>query len=1011
MVEGGGEARFVYPQPLLDTIHPMADFFQNGRVTTFHNLGNRPLDGLEYELHEFRKQRPMGLVLPSLFSELEGPALNHIVEELTHVDYLDEIVIGLDRADEDQYRHALDYFGRLPQRHRVLWNDGPRLRAIDAMLQEQDLAPMEPGKGRNVWYCFGYTLASNRAKAVALHDCDITTYSRDMLARLIYPVANPRFSYRFCKGYYARIADNKLNGRVCRLLVSPLIRSLQKVCGPSEFLEYLDSFRYPLAGEFSLSADVLNDIRIPSDWGLEMGVISEIWRNFSSQRICQVDIADVYDHKHQDLSPEDASKGLSKMSVDITKSLYRKLATQGEVLGKSFFRTLKAAYYRAALDLIESYHNDAVMNGLKYDRHAEEAAVEAFAQNIMTAGKTFMEAPMDKPFMPSWERVRSAIPDILDRLLVAVDEDMREYGAQAIELSPSTVVRQRTCGHLAQIYPDADIEALGKEAMEIMRLKRADLQLVTPASRWDQRDITCITYGDSITKSGEPSLLTLRRFLQSHLGGALSSVHVLPFSPYSSDDGFSVIDYHALRKELGEWGDLQRLAQDYKVMGDVVLNHCSAESEWFQQFLEGKEPGKDYFISADPDGDWSNVVRPRSSPLLTKFKTVDGEKHVWCTFSADQVDLNFANPKVLMECLRIIRYYLDQGVKWFRLDAVGFLWKEEGTSCMHLPQTHEIIRLLRLLIEHASHDTVVITETNVPNHENISYFGNGNEAHLIYNFSLPPLLLNTLISGSSQHLRNWLTTMPPAQFGRAYFNFIASHDGIGLRPTEGLLSEQERDQLMETMRKFGGEISMRNGEDGSEKPYEINISLFNALQGTLSGEADDFHIARFLCAHTMVLAMEGIPAFYIHSFLATANDHELREKTGRARSINRHQWTEQELEDQLADPSSIRSRVLTGMREQILIRQRQPAFHPNATQYTLQLEDHLFGVWRQNSQRDQSIFAVSNISNESQEFNLRQLNLIDSESWYELLGGTEIKDYQGTINLEPYQSVWITNRR
>ena len=365
----------------------MADFFQNGRVTTFHNLGNRPLDGLEYELHEFRKEKPMGLVLPSLFSELEGPALDHIVKELTHVDYLDEIVIGLDRADEDQYRHALDYFSRLPQRHRVLWNDGPRLRAIDAMLQEHDLAPMEPGKGRNVWYCFGYTLASGRAKAVALHDCDILTYSRDLLARLIYPVANPRFNYQFCKGFYARIADNKLNGRVCRLLVTPLIRSLSKVCGPSEFLDYLDSFRYPLAGEFSLSADVLNDIRIPSDWGLEMGVISEIWRNYSSQRICQVDIAEVYDHKHQDLSPEDASKGLSKMSVDITKSLYRKLATQGEVLGKSFFRTLKASYYRTALDMVESYHNDAVMNGLKYDRHAEEASSRSLCSEYHVGGQ------------------------------------------------------------------------------------------------------------------------------------------------------------------------------------------------------------------------------------------------------------------------------------------------------------------------------------------------------------------------------------------------------------------------------------------------------------------------------------------------------------------------------------------------------------------------------------------------------------------------------------------------
>jgi len=329
---------------------------------------------------------------------------------------------------------------------------------------------------------------------------------------------------------------------------------------------------------------------------------------------------------------------------------------------------------------------------------------------------------------------------------------------------------------------------------------------------------------------------------------------------------------------------------------------------------------------------------------------------------------------------------------------------------MHLPQTHEIIRFLRLLIEHASPDAVVITETNVPNHENISYFGNGNEAHLIYNFSLPPLLLNTLISGSSRHLRRWLTTMPPAQYGRAYFNFIASHDGIGMRPTEGLLSDEERDQLMDTMRRFGGEISMRRGVDGTEKPYEINISLFDAMQGTISGEVDEFRVQRFLCAHTIVLAMEGIPAFYIHSFLATPNDQELRRKTGRARSINRHQWSEQELEAQLADPSSLQSRVLAAMREQILIRQRQPAFHPNATQYTLQLEDHFFGVWRQNHRRDQSIFAVSNISTAPQELNLSQLNLIESDGWYDLLSGAEIKERNGSITLEPYHSVWITNR-
>jgi glucosyl-3-phosphoglycerate synthase len=366
-----------------------------------------------------------------LFSELEGEALPQIVEQLKEVPYLAEIVIGLDRADKAQYRQALAFFGRLPQRHRVLWNEGPRLQALDAELQAQDLAPRELGKGRNVWYCMGYTLASGRAESVALHDCDITTYDRGLLARLIYPVANPQFNYEFCKGYYARVADGKINGRVSRLLVTPLLRALKKTLGDMEYLDYMDSFRYPLAGEFSFRRDVLTDIRIPSDWGLEIGVLSEVYRNYANNRLCQADIADVYDHKHQDMSVDDDSQGLSKMSVDIAKALFRKLATRGVTFNSETFRSLKATYYRIALDFVETYHNDAVMNGLSLDIHSEEMAVEMFAQNIMTAGEAFLVNPMERPFIPSWSRVVSAIPDILERLLDAVEQDNIEYGARA----------------------------------------------------------------------------------------------------------------------------------------------------------------------------------------------------------------------------------------------------------------------------------------------------------------------------------------------------------------------------------------------------------------------------------------------------------------------------------------------------------------------------------------------------------------------------------------------------
>lgn len=405
----------------------MADFYQNGNITTLHNIADRSLEAIEQELKEFGKKRPLGLILPSLFSELEGEALPKIIDHLSQVSYLSEIVIGLDRATLDQYKQALKFFDRLPQHHRVLWNDGPRLKALDAELADLGLAPEEMGKGRNVWYCMGYILSSNKAESVALHDCDILTYDRELLARLIYPVANPQFNYEFCKGFYARIADGKINGRVSRLLVTPLLRALKLVVGNSTYLEYMDSFRYPLAGEFSFRRDVLNDIRIPSDWGLEIGVLSEMHRNYANNRLCQVDIARVYDHKHQNLSLEDQHAGLSKMSIDITKALFRKLATQGETFSNEIFRTIKATYFRIALDFIETYKNDAIMNGLSLDVHKEEQAVEMFAQNIMAAGQQFLEYPMDTPFIPTWNRVASAMPNVFNRLQSAVEEDYAEF--------------------------------------------------------------------------------------------------------------------------------------------------------------------------------------------------------------------------------------------------------------------------------------------------------------------------------------------------------------------------------------------------------------------------------------------------------------------------------------------------------------------------------------------------------------------------------------------------------
>lgn len=408
----------------------MADFHQNGIITTLHNLTSRHLADLESDLVQFSKQRPMGLLLPSLFSELEGDALPNIVQHLKTVPYLSEIVIGLDRADEQQYRQALSFFDELPQHHRVLWNEGPRLQALDAELQTLDLAPKELGKGRNVWYCMGYILASGKAESIALHDCDIVTYNSELLARLIYPVAHPMFNYEFCKGFYSRVSDGKLNGRVNRLLVTPLIRALKTVLGDNDYLNYMDSFRYALAGEFSFRRDVLSDIRIPSDWGLEIGVLSEMHRNYATNRLCQVDIAQIYDHKHQKLSLDDQHAGLSKMSIDISKALFRKLATKGEVFTPEVFRTIKATYFRIALDFVETYRNDAIMNGLNVDIHQEEKSVEMFAKNIMDAGEEFLDKPMDIPFIPSWNRVQSAMPDIFERLYQAVEDDHLEFSSK-----------------------------------------------------------------------------------------------------------------------------------------------------------------------------------------------------------------------------------------------------------------------------------------------------------------------------------------------------------------------------------------------------------------------------------------------------------------------------------------------------------------------------------------------------------------------------------------------------
>lgn len=573
-----------------------------------------------------------------------------------------------------------------------------------------------------------------------------------------------------------------------------------------------------------------------------------------------------------------------------------------------------------------------------------------------------------------------------------------------------TTLHQKLATMLEVVYPAVDTNFLADQLLTTMGLS-ADVP-APPAhqNNWNESDVMVITYADTVQRENEKPLQTLYRFLEDCLKDTVSSVHILPFFPYSSDDGFSVMDYLAVNESHGDWEDIERIAGNYKVMADLVINHISARSRWFENFRKRTDPGKDYFFEARPTDDLSAVVRPRTSPLLNPVQTDDGERYVWCTFSEDQVDLNFANPQVLNEFVGIIRYYLERGVTIFRLDAVAFLWKEVGTPSIHLQQTHELIKILRLLIEHHTPDGIVITETNVPNRENLTYFGNANEAHAIYNFSLPPLLINTLVTGNCRHLKTWLMSMPPAQMGTTYLNFIASHDGVGLRPTDGLLTEEEKQRLINTMESFGGKVSYRRTPDGKDQPYEMNVSLFDAMKGTAEKGADHWQLHRFICAHTIMLALEGIPAFYIHSLLGTGNDHDRVANTGRLRSINRGQWNLETLEAELANPLSHHHKVFTELKRLIAIRRKQSAFHPNATQFTLHLGLKLFGFWRQSMRRDQSIFCIHNITDEVQQVSLGDINLIGTDQWQDLISGLKIDDLSGNLTLKPYQSVWLSNR-
>lgn len=488
------------------------------------------------------------------------------------------------------------------------------------------------------------------------------------------------------------------------------------------------------------------------------------------------------------------------------------------------------------------------------------------------------------------------------------------------------------------------------------------------APSWSEKDQWVITYGDSIIEEGEPPLAVLNDFLQARLGERISGVHVLPFFPWSSDDGFSVIHYREVNPELGDWSHVRELASHYDLMADLVLNHVSRESLWFVDYLSGSLPGRDYFIEVDPDTDVSQVVRPRSSPLLVPISTRRGTRYLWATFSEDQLDLNFENPDVLLEFIGILLFYLEQGTRIVRLDAVAFLWKRLGTPCIHLPETHTVVRLLRAIVDHVAPGTLLITETNVPHQENISYFGLDrlpkgppDEAHMVYQFALPPLLLHTLTRGEASTLQSWLSSLPVLPEHCTYLNFTASHDGIGVRPLEGLLPDHERDALLELMHKFGGFVSMRSNPDGSDTPYEINITWFEAMRGTRRGP-DPWQIARFLCSQAIMLSLQGIPALYIHTLTGTLNDVEGVERSGRLRSINRRRWQRRELDLLLDSPSTPTHDVFNALSRLLEQRRQEPCFHPSAAQRVLDSAPELLAVERGPLHDGRRLLALYNVT-------------------------------------------------
>jgi sucrose phosphorylase len=560
---------------------------------------------------------------------------------------------------------------------------------------------------------------------------------------------------------------------------------------------------------------------------------------------------------------------------------------------------------------------------------------------------------------------------------------------------------------LLVIYSSDDAYPLLRKLIELAETCQAECDHQrSDKPRWSEEDILLITYADSIKSPNDTPLASLQKFSDRYFTEIFSIIHILPFFPSSSDDGFAIYDFENVNPEFGSWDDIQKLTYNFHLAFDLVLNHISREHIWFVNYLHNKSPGKDYLIEVDPETDLSAVTRPRSTPLLTPVRSEERFHHLWSTFSVDQIDVNYANPDVLFEFIKIFINHLRHSAKVIRLDAVAYIWKEIGTSCIHLPQAHAIVKIIRAIFDFLVPSAIILSETNVPHQENISYFGQGDEAHLIYQFSLPPLLLHAIHTGNSRYLTNWASHLEKEIHpkGCTFLNFTASHDGIGLRPLEGILSDKEIEKLIEDMRQRGGFVSTRSTADGDNKPYELNISYFDAFK-TKNWKTNSWHINRFLLSQTIPLSLQGIPAFYINSLMATPNDYYGVEQTEMTRSINRYKWDQQELEELIAQPLTDTAQVFSELSRRIQIRKTLPAFHPEAPQITFDIPQSFFAVKRTSIDGKQTIYAIHNLIKKSAYLDLSYLN-IKSELLHDHLHNEAVEIEEGKIHLRPYHTIW-----